>query len=293
MPLSDLPALFDSADTAAVRWERRFMHATVARSSLAVLAAVLASFAILLHEHEVNWLGLGAAAAFTGALVAELWVVSQEESPEEQWYVNRALAESARTLAWRYAVGSNPFPKTRDDDVEADLEGKFDRLMHEAARVFIDPSKKPAVTRQMASLRAAPLDERRKSYLLYRFDDQFEWYSTRARYNSKRASAWRFTLVVMEILGVLAGLATGLGYVKIDLTSIISTMLGAAVAWLAVRQHHTLGKGYAITSHVLVLAGERLKRTQGGEPEWAQAVAEVEDVISREHTKWRAARSVG
>lgn len=31
------------------------------------------------------------------------------DEPEERWYDGRALAESAKSLAWRFSVGAMPF----------------------------------------------------------------------------------------------------------------------------------------------------------------------------------------
>jgi hypothetical protein len=45
--------------------------------------------------------------AFVAALILGLSTAARK--PERQWYRGRGLAESARTLAWCYAVDGHPF----------------------------------------------------------------------------------------------------------------------------------------------------------------------------------------
>jgi SMODS and SLOG-associating 2TM effector domain 1 len=49
--------------------------------------------------------------------------------PEEDWYEGRAGAESARTLAWKYAIGADSFPVGGGEEDEKKLAMLFlDRL---------------------------------------------------------------------------------------------------------------------------------------------------------------------
>jgi conflict system pore-forming effector with SLATT domain len=287
--LDDFPALFKAADTSSLVGQRQFTRTTIIRLGLAVITAVLAAFAALNHHEGVNVLGLVAAGAFTGALVAEIWLLSEE--PEHRWYDNRALAESAKTLAWRYAVGGAPYGlSVAQPDIQ--LARELSKLLHDIANTHISPTKGEVVTPIMASIRASPLAERRESYIRYRILDQQDWYARKAERNEKRAQIWRFGLIGIEVAGVVASGATGLGYLEFDLTSIISTVLGVAVAWLAVKQHDALSRAYTVASHELALVATTLRSLGTDEDEWAAAVADAEEAISREHTMWRAARLV-
>lgn len=285
-----LPGLFDSADAAAIAHERRFLLATGVRLGLAVLAAILAALAILHHHEGLNYFGLGAAGAFTGALIAEVWLISAE--PENHWFENRAIAESVKTLSWRFAVGGLPYPLSSGDCIES-LADDLENLVREAHHLGPIATIGSAVTSEMTQLRSAELGARRDAFANLRVADQQKWYFAKARKIGYRAGAWRFVLIAVEIAGVLAGVATGFGYLHFDLTSIVSTALGSAVAWLAVKQHDSLSRSYASTSHELALltSRNRLHLVQA-EDEWARTVQNVEDLLAQEHSSWRAARLI-
>src|SRR5437868_1033768 len=90
------------------------MRATKRMLALLVLAALGGSI-----ELEHSGLDLAAAisvAAFVLAGSVKLYVGATK--PEQDWYDGRALAESVKTLAWRYAVGGKPFPTALGSDVD-------------------------------------------------------------------------------------------------------------------------------------------------------------------------------
>jgi len=104
----DLPEVFHTADQSSLSAQARFL--TSMRVQLAALAAAAAFGAYSWH-----WPGTGtdvaafvAACAFTVAGVVR--ATSRNRRLERTWYDGRAAAESAKTMAWRYAVGGKPFP---------------------------------------------------------------------------------------------------------------------------------------------------------------------------------------
>ncbi|WP_308122396.1 SLATT domain-containing protein [Streptomyces sp. TRM70350] len=115
------------------------------------------------------------------------------------------------------------------------------------------------------------------------------WYSEKATRHVKSASRWRLTLVLVEGLGVVAALLKASGIVSVDLPGILAAILGAGSAWLAVRQHESLGRAYTFAANDLSIVHTRL-RSAVNETAWAREVADAEEAISREHTMWRASR---
>ena len=49
--------------------------------------------------------------------------------PERTWYEGRAVAESVKTLAWRYSVCADPFPKEMS---RAEAESNFVNAFHQS-----------------------------------------------------------------------------------------------------------------------------------------------------------------
>lgn len=240
------------------------------------------------HIRELDVLAALGVASFTAALILEL--ARGRSKPERDWYEGRAAAESTKTLAWRFAVGGDPFPV---DDVES-LQHFIDRVQAvvdtfaELELPAVD-AERTQVTRRMLELRDAPLEARRDSYREGRLREQRAWYVRRSKDHDRYVRRWRRFAVGATIAGILGGLARFAGIVDIDFLGLGAAAASAATAWNQLRQHQTLATSYALAAQELALAEARLPAAEK-EADWALFVSDAEDAISREHTMWLAKR---
>src|SRR5262249_62404877 len=224
-----------------------------------------------------------------GAGVVEVWLLA--EHPEQRWYDGRALAESAKTLAWRFAVAAAPFAKDGNEGrVERAFIGQLRQLLDDAPTTSIVASAAPAVSEAMRTLRQSTFAVRKKTYLAERIADQQEWYSRKAYWNSSRARLWAIGLVAAELAGVVAALLRGLGALNLDIAGVAATVVGTGVAGLSIKQHYALRPAHALAANELGIVYSNLE-TADDEKVWAADVADAEEAISRKHTMWRASRS--
>jgi len=153
------------------------------------------------------------------------------------------------------------------------------------------PEAGEQITPGMRAHRAADFRRRKEPYRAGRIEDQRDWYARKARWNDQRARGLRITALVLEFIGILAGILTITGLVKVDLLGIVAAAIAAVAAWLQTKQHETLARAYSVTAQELaaVRSDWEADRT---EQEWAEFVDEAEEAISREHTLWRASRGV-
>jgi hypothetical protein len=228
------------------------------------------------------------AVVFLGTLVLEIWLLGR--SPERDWYDGRALAESVKTLSWRYAVAASPFSASlSDEDAERHYVSEAEKLIDDAPATSVIVTAPLGVSDAMRALRHTGLTARRDLYLKNRIGDQLTWYSTKARFNADRARRWRLALILIEALGVIAAALRAFGVVDVDLPGILAALLGAGTAWLSVRQYDAQSRAYAFAAKDLGTIHNGL-RTIDSETEWAVHAADAEEAISREHTMWRASR---
>ncbi|MFD8542965.1 DUF4231 domain-containing protein [Streptomyces sp. NPDC059649] len=277
----DFPAVFRSADAASLSGQRRYMSGTKWRLLLAIAAAVCA---VSSADAAVALVLL----AFLATVYVEVWMLS--ERPERAWYDGRALAESAKTLSWRYAVAGDPFPADLPTDTaERRFHRRLEVLLREAPSDSIVPVGSMAATEVMAELRRSPFAARKQAYLAGRIADQQQWYGAKATTNIALARRWRLALITVEGLGVLAAVLRLLEIISFDLPGVLAAVLGAGAAWFAVRQYESLGRAYTFAATELSIVHQRLTAVHD-ESRWAQEVADAEEAISREHTMWRASR---
>jgi hypothetical protein len=283
---ADLPGLFQAADLASGGGQQQFFRSTGARLWLAIIAAISGAVSIPLHNREVNGAALVTVLAFVGALAID--VFDLRARPAVGWYEGRALAESIKTLAWRYAVGGAPFPiGGPDDDTDSRFADRLSHLLHDLPAVVTAPSSAPPISPAMRTLRAALLPERQQAYLAGRIGDQQRWYAGRAAQHARRTNRLHAAALALEVIGVAAALGSAVNLVQFDLAGIVAAVIAAVAAWSAAKQYQTTAAAYTVASYELGLIQIRLDRTMS-ETDWSRAVADAEEAVSREHTTWRA-----
>jgi hypothetical protein len=288
---ADFPALYRAADRSATVGQRRFLIAIRFQLFSLMSAAVFGSFSI--NAGRVDAAAICAAAALGTALVTEVYMLTTR--PDRRWYEARAAAESAKTLAWRYVVGGQPFDRDLPDG-EQGAEDLLRRRFHvittnlrESAPVLL-PGEDGQVTAAMREVRARSLKERQRQYLVGRIDDQRAWYTARAARNERRSAQWSVGLAVLETLGLIAAVLAAVRLVNFDLPGIAGAVAAGGVAWLQTKQHQQLASAYAVAALELADVAERVTGPRT-ESEWAHFVDEAEEAISREHTLWWASHT--
>lgn len=283
---SDLPGLFDAADTVSLTGQKEYMRALRARLVLAVTAAVFGVFALPVGGIDIAALGTGL--ALIVILLVEFSLRSSR--PEERWYDGRALAESTKSLAWRYAVGAVPFALESDERaVERRYVDQVAELLEDAPDTGIQATRRPAVSDAMRTLRAADLSDRQRAYLSGRVRDQQGWYVRKSEVNARLARRWHLLLLAFGFVGIAAAFARAFGVVDFDLAGVAGALIAASAAWTSAKQHAMLTRAYRYAANELLIADSRLQLVTD-ESDWAAEAADAEEAISREHTMWRASR---
>jgi len=289
------PVLFRTADTSANIGQHRMLVATGLRLTALLTVAVLGAFSLTINHLDVT--AVGAAAGLGMALVIEVYLLT--DRPDRQWYESRAAAESAKTLAWRYAVAGQPFGLANGDQRGAE------RLLHHRFATIIKNLHGKGlaaadgdgggdggggalqVTEAMRGLRARSLEERKNAYRIGRIEDQRRWYSRRASHHGRAVVRWSVLLASLEALGLIAAVLNAVNIVNFDLPGIAAAFAAGGLAWLQTRQHQQRANAYAIAAQELADIASQLEWPTT-EAQWAHFVDEVEEAISREHTLWRA-----
>lgn len=285
----DLPALFRSADLASRRGQTR--HLRVVRFRLVSLLAAAAFGAVALGVGGLQAVSAASLIAFGTALGCTLYGISLR--PERDWYEGRAAAESAKTLAWRYAVGGEPFQQALEDRVaDKRLLAALKDVLHDLdVTLPADPHAGDQITSAMRDLRAQPLPVRMLVYSEERIEDQRLWYASKAAWNERRAALWTLGNIALDVAGIVGAALTLFGVLLLDVRGLIATAGTSATAWLQARQHGTLSTAYSVAAQELASVRSELG-SHGQEDGWARFVGEAEEAISREHTLWRSSRGV-
>jgi len=283
MCVFELPGSYVAADAASLDGQRRFIMSTRIQLILLVIASAAGSFSWAVKD---GWDGaaLLAGVAFTAA--AGLRVVLIRSRPHRSWYDGRAVAESVKTLSWKYAVGGDPF-QVSEEQARANFEALVDEVL--ASFDSLPPGERggSAPTTSMDATRALELEKRKDLYERERIDEQRDWYSRKAAWNQSRARFWGFVVLGLQLVGAVGAFLKGFGVVNIDIFGLAGAAVASAAAWLETKQHLTIARAYRVAADELgSIVG--LMPGQSDEASWSRFVAESEEAISREHIMWRA-----
>jgi len=276
----DFPAIFRHADGSAASHQRRF------RLLVNVLVMTSAGTSLLGVISNVR-LRMGFAAVLTGfQLIAALTNLSQGWN--SKWYRARAIAETAKSLTWRYAVGGNPFPV-------GGSEQESTRDFHErmVSLTSTTASNNPLLPRyavqenmsRIENLRKLPLDERKNAYIKFRVKDQEDWYQSRMISLGRRQNLLSGLSIACATGAVLMSMYV-VGRPQQHLPAVVSFLASLSLGIVAIGQSRNLATDVAAYQVTHYEIQHLIGKLPEEEHEWAIWVDATEELFSREHTMW-------
>lgn len=287
MKEQDFPALYRSADKLSLDSQKHFFCILTIHLVVLVIAAVLS--VVNTTDKWIYVLQLLALIAALGCSVY-LWTFR----PDRYWYAGRAVAESVKTITWRYVSRAEPF-QTEDAIAKNDFKQSLKMIFEQNQDVcskLIDYANQEQFTDVMQEMRSSPLDNRKKNYCEKRIRDQRDWYAKKAVFNKKRANLFFWCLIIANFIGVVLAILKVAEinpiYLPVD---VIITLAASLLSWIQAKRFTELSASYALTAHEIGFINEKLA-TIDSEDDFSKFVGDAENAFSREHTQWAARRDV-
>ena len=289
---SDYPALFLGANTASSEAKSAYMNLTKSTLVLLVVGAGLAAASTVTNSGR-------SAFAITSALVIAgsvfLTIYLKATKPEQLWYGGRAVAESVKSMTWRYMMGAEPyFIGLSLAEADKALISGFSSIAKE--RKHLAPAlggkffELPQISKAMRAIRSGTLEERKSIYLSERIKNQRKWYSQQASVNRSAENRYFAFILVCQFCALSAAiLLVSHPDSKTKLTGLFTSLASALIAWLQLNQHKELAQSYCVTELDLGLVQEQAQYIQN-DRDLSDFVGDAENAISREHTLWTARR---
>ena len=289
---SDLPAVFRSADLASLSAQRAYLRLVRADLALIVLSAGVASWAV--SSPEIRTVLAILAALLLAAGLVLTGIILQTEH-DRNWFAARAVAESVKTVAWRYMTGAEPYETNLlDRDADDLFCRELDAILRErrsiASILGSEDASGHQITDMMRSVRSADTATRKEAYGRDRIQDQRRWYAKKAGVNKALSDRWLISIGVVQLLGAGAAIAlVRWPEFKFNAAAVLAALAAALLAWLQLKQHQELAHSYGLAAHELGLIEARAAHVRS-DSDLSSFVADAENAISREHTMWTARR---
>jgi len=283
---SNYPALYQAADTAAVRAQKHHLRSFKTYVVLAILGAVFSIPSI--NSKEV---ACTAALVFIAGLSVSVFMAIRKN--ESIWYEARAVAESVKTVSWRYMMGTEPFDLSMSD---AAVRDKFRILLKsilnehkELGLAFIsDALSADQLSERMIDIRHLDLVNRKEVYLKERIQEQRTWYTKKSKYNRKTGAIWFWILVLAQgIVVTLSILRIAFPDWKYWPTQIFVIAGTSTLAWIQLKRFRELAASYALAAQEIGIA-QILLDGISSDKDFSDFVRDTENAFSREHTQWIA-----
>jgi hypothetical protein len=288
-PHAGFPALFHAADGAAAAGRRAYLRLVAAELLLVVIGAALGSLAAF-DPKVAGALPLVAAASFFAAPV--LKVVTRDRRYDRQWFDGRAIAEAAKSTAWRYMMGVPPFDgESADARVADELRTALQARPNVTPALASGPERIVQISPAMREVRARTVAQRRDLYRSARIDAQISWYRSKAVSNGRRSSQM-FWLAVAAQLAAFGVAAVGLvdpTIARFNILGLLGTAAIAATVISQINRHDELSKRYGYALQELALI-DGVASSAETEPALAKMVGDAEGVIAKEHALWVSSR---
>ena len=199
-----LPALFRRADQASLSAQRKHFCFQKLHLGLLVLGSVTAAIIPVVPVPYLEWLYGGSAVFLAfGVLFA---LISRSRNYDKTWFNCRAVAESAKTVAWRFMMKVVPF---EDDSTATEhLISKIQEIRASRAygaadfAPYLDADNSSNYSEAMSNARTADVGNRKNLYLASRVRDQKEWYSKKAAFNYTAKARWFLAATTLQFIAV-------------------------------------------------------------------------------------------
>lgn len=255
------------------------------------------SVQIMIGTYHVNGATAIAAILFLAAGASRVYRIYRD--PERVWFGSRALAERTRSLAWRFAVAGEPFPRPGSGPDNPDADARFRQALNDAADEAggggIDyhmprgTEQISVITDWMHDTRALNLDARRALYAKQRIKNQEEFYTGHERKKRRAATLFQWILLLIEIGGAVLAALNALALLNLDLIGVTGTVAAGVAAWVQFNKYTELADTYGAMAYRMASFREQClsKAQPWNEDRWATFVGRVEDALREENGAWR------
>ena len=292
MEVKDFPGLYQASDKASLVAQSIYKNIIAFDLITMIIAASLAVYNYQSLQPKYFTYIISGLFLLIGLI---LTLVIRTKKYEDIWYQGRALAESCKTLTWRFVTCSESFEISLDEQKAKEV---FVKRLKDLSSEFKDLNENlnakvitlPVVTNKMMEIRRLNMLERKQYYVENRIENQKNWYAEKAEFNKIRYNRWFILIISCQAISLIC-IAFLIKYPESNwnLVGFFTTISASALSWLQLKQHQELKQAYTTAAQELTFILVSVGRVNT-EEKLSEFVLDSENAISREHTLWCAQR---
>lgn len=287
------PILYRIADKFSLLGQRKFLILFRWEQNVLLAGAIVSLFPL----DDPNYgRQLATLAAFFFAAAIVITVAIKLRKHEEKWYLGRAIAESIKTLSWRFIMNGEPFsPENSPETVSLRFSSILNEIYTETGTsiglTLEEQHNAFQPTKQMMEMRALPFGSRKELYVESRIKAQLDWYNTKTRYNNRKENQFFYVLILCQAVALLYSLILIKNPLIFNAVPLITAIASGLISWTKVKQFKELAQAYATTAQEISLILHQAYQI-AEDHALRIFVSDSESAFSREHTLWLARKDV-
>lgn len=203
-----------------------------------------------------------------------------------KWYSSREVAESIKTICWRYCMRAEPYNVSDEaaDKILIDTMKDIINMNHTYnINMSVDFEKSDLLPKTMKDIRLKSLNDRFLYYKNFRVKNQKDWYSNKSFQKEKSSRIFFFLLIIISFTITFMII---LDRDNLPIQSLIS-LLSVLFTWFQTKKYRELSQAYSLAAHEIgfIFLEEGKNFT---EEKFSKYVNNTENAFSREHTQWIA-----
>ena len=284
------PKIFTIADDKSKSSQNRYINFNRASLVLIIIFAISSIFTY--NNQGPNWLIIICTAAVILSTLINIYILFRR--PEKKWYEGRAIAESVKTLSWKYMVGSQPYD-LMTNDVNILFKDNLKKIIRQdkdfLKLIGDEKNENYFITDKMKEIRSSDFKYRKQIYLNDRIQNQINWYSKNTKRNKIYKSITLILIILFQSVAVILFCIENFTELKFSysFTSLLITLTTVSMTWLQMKRYQELTDAYSVTANELKKIHENEFNVTNDE-DLNKYVDDSEAAISREHTLWMARR---
>jgi len=288
----DYPSFFKTTDRYSLEGQQTYLKWIKVELIILVIAGVISLFPFD-NEDYGQILAVLSVIAFAAGIGITFHIKNSKF--EDDWYIGRALAESIKSLTWKYMTKGEPFIEDLSNE---DADKKFIAVLKDMLdenRTFLKVTYQEDdginITAKMRELRQSSFQDRKNAYINDRVKDQQNWYKSKSTFNKAKASQLFWFIISLQAGALIYSLYLIVNPSFFNAVPLATTLAAVFLSWLQVKQHQELSQSYAVAANDinLILSQEPYIDS---EEKLEIFIADSENAFSREHTLWIARRDV-
>lgn len=284
MEFESYPAIFKSADKGAIKTQVKYLNYLLTYNISIVLGVGFGLYGLHCHIMAI----MAAILFLVGIFISAFLQYAQYE---KIWYKCRAIAESVKTISWRYMMRANPFIQDHDlRTIDTIFLNRIRAILEEhknlSEELTIDYGTTDQISLIMKEIRALDLKSRILFYKANRIDEQNSWYAKKANYNKKKSNLFFWILIGLHLIAIILVLFRiafpSWEYLPSELFIVAAS---GVLTWIKVKKYKELAAAYGLAAHEISAIRNEMDFINN-ENEFSLFVINAENAFSREHSQW-------